>query len=181
MACPGAAYTQEDFLALENARLFSRFWTFVGFAHEMPRAGDVVPVTVAGRPVLLVRNEEGEIRAFHNVCSHRCALLVDEPANVGRFVRCPYHTWAYNLNGELRSTPHFGGPGQHVAEGFDPAENGLKTVRSVTWHYWVFVDLGGEGPDFEEYVAPLAERLTDLELDAAAPIASIDFGEVKTN
>jgi choline monooxygenase len=178
---PPAAYTHEEFLALENARLFRRFWTFVGFAHEMERAGDVVPVTVAGKPVLLVRNEDGDITAFHNVCRHRCAILVDEPTNVGRFVRCPYHTWAYNLNGELRSTPHFGGPNRHVPDGFDPAQHGLKPVRSVTWHDWVFVDLSGEAPDFDDYVAPLAERLSDLDLDAATPIVTIDFCEVLTN
>lgn len=178
---PSPAYTREDFLALENARLFSRYWTFVAFAHEMREPGDAVPVSVAGKPVLLVRNADGAIKAFHNVCRHRGAILVDEPGNVGKFVRCPYHTWAYNLDGELRSTPHFGGPNKHVPDGFDPAEHGLKPVRSHTWHDWVFVDLGGEAPPFEEYAAPLAQRLSGLDLDALTPIATIDFGEVATN
>ena len=147
----------------------------------METAGDVVPVTVAGKPVLLVRSERGQIKAFHNVCRHRCAKLVDEPANVGRFVRCPYHTWAYNLDGELRATPHFGGPNCHVPDGFDPAEHGLKPVRIAVWHDWVFVDLGGEAPAFEDYVAPLADRFSDLDLDNVTPIATIDFGEVNAN
>lgn len=178
---PPRAYTREEFLALENARLFSRFWTFVAFAHEMREPGDAVPVSVAGKPVLLLRNAHGEIKAFHNVCRHRGAILVEEPGNVGKFVRCPYHTWAYNLDGELRATPHFGGPNEHVPEGFDPAEHGLKSVRSHTWHDWVFVDLSDAAPPFEAYAAPLAQRLTGLDLDALTPIATIDFGEVATN
>ena len=57
----------------------------------------------------------------------------------------------------------------------------MKPVRSATWHDWVFVDLGGGAPDFEDYVAPLSARLDDLDLDAVQPVATIDFGEVSTN
>ena len=78
-----AAYTSEAFLALENERLFPGSWVFVGFAHEMAKPGDVVPVRVAGQPVLLVRDTSGGLRAFQNACRHRCLELVDGPRNVG--------------------------------------------------------------------------------------------------
>ena len=80
---PAAAYTSEAVFQLENERIFAGSWVFAGLAHELARPGDVVPVTVAGRPVLLVRDADLEVRAFHNVCRHRCLKLVDEPCNVG--------------------------------------------------------------------------------------------------
>ena len=80
---PAAAYTSDSFLALENERLFAASWVFAGLAHELARPGDVVPVSVAGKPVLLVRDADAQVRSFHNVCRHRCLKLVDEPCNVG--------------------------------------------------------------------------------------------------
>ena len=90
---PAAAYTSEAFFALETERIFADSWIFAGLGHELARPGDVVPVTVAGKPVLLVRDANGEVRAFHNVCRHRCLMLVEEPCNVGPAIQCPYHTW----------------------------------------------------------------------------------------
>ena len=105
------AYTSEAFFALENERLFPGSWVFAGFAHELARPGDAMPVSVAGRPLLLVRDAGGRIRAFHNVCRHRCLKLVDAPCNVGRAIRCPYHSWTYGLDGSLRLTPLLRRPG----------------------------------------------------------------------
>ena len=179
---PGAAYTSEAFLALENERIFSASWVFAGFAHELARAGDVVPVRVAGRPVLLVRDAGLEVRAFHNVCRHRCLKLVDGPGNVGRAIRCPYHSWTYGLDGALRLAPHFGGRDPRaVPPGFDRRRHGLVPVRSQTWHDWVFVDLNGSAPPFEDFVAPLRRRLDGVDLARLRHLATIDFGEVAAN
>ena len=95
---PSSAYTGQAFHALEKERLFPRAWVFVGFVHELGKPGDVVPVGVAGRPVILVSGKNGEIQAFHNVCRHRCLKLVDAPKNVGRVITCPYHTWTYGTS-----------------------------------------------------------------------------------
>ena len=76
---PNAAFTSEAFFALEQARLFARTWLLAGFAHEIPDPGDIVPVTVAGTPVILVRGADGGVRGFHNVCRHRGTRLVSEP------------------------------------------------------------------------------------------------------
>ena len=152
---PAAApYTSEAFFALENERIFARSWVFAAFAHELERPGDTAPVTVAGRPVLLLRDMAGEVRAFHNVCRHRCLKLVDRPGNVGRSIRCPYHSWMYRLDGALLAAPYFGGREPRSApDGFDRSQYGLVPVRSAVWHDWVFVDLSGIAPPFEEFVA----------------------------
>ena len=179
---PAAAYTSEAFFALENERIFSRSWVFAGFAHELSRPGDAVPVAVAGRPVLLVRDTAGEVRAFHNVCRHRCLKLVDEPGNVGRAIRCPYHSWTYGLDGALRAAPYFGGREPRAAPaGFDRSQHGLVPVRSAVWHDWVFVNLDGSAPPFEEFIAPLRSRLDGLDLPRMQHLATIDLGEVAAN
>lgn len=178
---PASAYTDDSFWRAECNTVLSRNWVCVGFAHELAEPGDAIPITVAGRPLLLVCNADGAIAGFHNVCRHRCLTLVDAPKNVGKLIRCPYHAWAYDLNGRLRASPHFGGMDEHRPEGFDPAANGLRPVRLVVWHDWIFVNLDGKAPEFEDYAAPLIGRLDGIDFEKVTPIGTLDFGEIKTN
>ena len=179
---PAAAYTDEAFFALENERIFSDSWVFAGFAHELARTGDAAPVTVAGQPVLLVRDAGQRLRAFHNVCRHRCLKLVDKPGNVGRVIRCPYHSWTYGLDGRLRIAPYFGGRDPRaVPEGFDPAQYGLVPVRVAAWHDWIFVNLNGTAPPLEDFVAPLRTWLDGIDLAGIHHLVTIDLGVVAAN
>ena len=178
---PAFAYTSEDFHRRECTSLFPNNWAFVGFAHELRQPGDVIPVTLAGRPLLLLRDQGGDIRVFHNVCRHRCLKLVDQSRNVGRKIVCPYHAWSYGLDGALQLAPFFGGLDHQPPAGFDKSRHGLVPVRFAVWHDWIFVNLSGEAPDFESYVAPLAKRLESLDLDALEYVATLDFGTVETN
>ncbi|MCY4589428.1 MAG: aromatic ring-hydroxylating dioxygenase subunit alpha [Alphaproteobacteria bacterium] len=179
---PAAAYTSEAFFALENERLFARSWVLAGFAHELAETGDVLPVTVGGRPVLLVRNAGQQVRAFHNVCRHRSLKLVDRPGNLGSKIRCPYHSWTYGLDGALRLAPYFGGRDLGaLPEGFDRERHGLVPVRSETWHDWIFVNLSGDAPPFENFIAPLIARLDGVDLSELNPLVTIDLGEVAAN
>ena len=179
---PAAAYTSEALFALENERIFAASWIFAGFAHELPGPGDAAPVTVAGQPVLLLRDAEQRIRAYHNVCRHRCLKLVDASCNVGRSIRCPYHSWTYGLDGALHVAPYFGGRDPRAApDGFDRERHGLMPIRSQTWHDWIFVNLSGAAPPFEDFVAPLRRRLDALDLTAMHHVATIDLGEVAAN
>ncbi len=178
---PGSAYTSDAFWARETSTLFPRGWTFVGFAHELDRPGDVRPVAVGGRPVLLVRGEDGALKAFHNVCRHRCLKLVDKPGNRGRLLKCPYHAWAYDLNGRLRSTPYFGGSEHHEQEGFDRSEHGLVPIRTGVWHDWIFVNLSGDAEAFDDFVAPLARHLDGVDFSKLQVVGVIDLGVIETN
>ena len=178
---PAGAYTDEQFWKTECETVLSQNWVCVGFAHELTKAGDCTPVTVADKPLLLVRNNKDEIAAFHNVCRHRCLKLVEEPKNVGKLLKCPYHAWAYDLDGALRASPHFGGTDKHQPEGFDPKESGLVPVRVTVWHDWIFVNLDGNAPPFEEYAAPLINRLDGIDFGKVNPIGILDFGEIATN
>jgi choline monooxygenase len=160
---PNEAYTSPDFAHLERDRLFARTWTCVGFGRQVPNPGDVRPVKLLGLPLLLLRDLEGGIRVFHNVCSHRGTELVSEPGNVKRMIVCPYHSWCYDLKGNLTATPSIGGPGKNACEGFERSRHGLKPVRTAVWFDVVFVNLSGDAADFTDHIAPLAERWKDFD------------------
>ena len=178
---PPMAYRDPAFWRAECETIFLRNWVCVGFAHDLAKAGDAVPITIAGQSLLILRNRAGAIRVFHNICRHRCLTLVDAPKNLGKLIRCPYHAWAYDLDGALRASPHFGGTDTHTPDGFDPAQNGLAPVRSHVWLDWIFVNLSGDAPEFEDYAAPLINRLDGIDFTKLAPIGMLDFGVIDTN
>ncbi len=178
---PNFAYTNADFRAVENETIFVKNWVFVGFAHQLSKVGDVQPITVAGKPLFLVRNDKNEIAAFHNACRHRCLKLVDEPKNAGGMIVCPYHCWTYNLQGELKATPYFGGHEVAPPKEFSMAENGLVPARCETWYDWVFVNIDGKAEDFEVFLQPLKNQIGDLPINKVKPVATVEFGTVKTN
>ncbi|MFO1056899.1 MAG: aromatic ring-hydroxylating dioxygenase subunit alpha [Dongiaceae bacterium] len=161
---PSIAYTSDEFLALEQELLFAPGWVYAGAAAELPEPGARRAVTVAGRPLLLTRNRAGEIRAFHNVCSHRNALLVREGGRPGPTITCPYHAWSYDLDGRLLRTPDIGGPGVASCAGLDKGALGLKPVRAASWAGLVFVNLDGEAPPLEQFLRPLTERWSAWDL-----------------
>ena len=159
---PNNAYTNPEFFELEREYLFSTTWTCIGQACTIPNPGDARPVSFVGMPFLMVRDKQGLVRVFHNVCSHRGNQLVRETCRLIEVIRCPYHSWTYGLDGQLRGTPHIGGPGKHDIEGFDRKSNGLKPVRSAVWMDLVFVNVSETAPSFDQHIAKLEERLFDL-------------------
>jgi len=159
---PAKSYTDQQFWEIECNTVLADGWLFVGFVHEFLNSGDIIPISIAGKPILLVKNNKGKITAFHNVCSHRCLKLVDEKKNVGKIIRCPYHSWAYDLDGKLKASPHFGGTDQHIPKGFNPSDHGLKPIRIHIWHDWIFINLNGKAKKFEEYAKPLIKNLRML-------------------
>ena len=126
---PGAVYTSDDFLQLENQHLFANNWVFVGFAHELAKTGDVRPIETAGLPLFLLRDQQQKIVAFHNICRHRNLKLIDKSGNCGRLIRCPYHCWGYDLRGQLKNTPYFGGNTQQLPADFRHQDHGLIPIH----------------------------------------------------
>jgi len=162
---PAEAYTSVRFLKRERETVFSQYWVCVGLASDAPQPGDVYPTEVAGMPIALVRDRAGTLRAFHNLCSHRGLQLVNAPCNVQGHLRCPYHSWAYKLDGTLKSTPHFGGYHKDAYEGFDRDSKSLKPIRCEQWLDLVFVNLSGDAPPLAEYLQPVTERWSTYDLN----------------
>jgi len=161
---PNEMYLSQELAATEVDRVFGKSWSCIGFGKDLPNPGDVHPIDLLGLPLLALRDRSGAVKVFHNVCRHRGLKLVEQPGRVDNVLRCPYHSWAYDLDGNLRATPHIGGPGKHSCEGFDKENYGLRPVRTAVWCDLIFVDLSGTAPDFETHIAPLEERWKDLDL-----------------
>jgi len=178
---PSKSYTDQEFWEKECDTVLSEGWLFVGFVHEFLKSGDVIPSFIAGKPILLVKNNNKDITAFHNVCSHRCLKLIDEKKNVGKIIRCPYHSWTYNLEGKLIAAPHIGGINKHKPKGFKFLEHGLKPIRIHIWHDWIFINLNGKAKKFEEYAKPLIKKFEDINFNKLKYAATLDFGKINTN
>lgn len=163
---PTTAYTSEEFFKLEQERLFPRTWTGAAFTHQIPDPGDAIPVTVAGLPIIVLRDNKGAIRVFHNVCRHRAALVLREPAKGLSNLQCPYHAWTYGLDGKLKATPYWDGTKNARDSGLDKSKNGLVPVRCGVWHDFIYVNLEGNAPPLEEYLRPAEKLLADYELDS---------------
>ena len=155
---PNLAYTDEKYMQHERDQVLGTSWAGLWFAGDLPAQGYAKPVEFMGLPLVITRNKQDEIKVFHNVCSHRGMILVKEEISVQGVLRCPYHSWSYNLDGDLMGTPHIGGVGEHKVEGFKHCDHGLKPVRSAVWMDIIFINLSGDADDFEQYLEPLTTR-----------------------
>ncbi len=178
---PAKTYTDHEFWKKECNTVLADGWLFVGFVHELLKAGDVVPIFIANKPILLVKNNNNKINAFHNACSHRCLKLVNEKKNVGKAIRCPYHFWTYDLEGKLKAAPHIGGTNQHKPKGFNFSNHGLKPIRIHIWYDWIFVNLSGKAKKFVDYAKPLIKKFKDTDFKKLKYAATLDFGKINSN
>ena len=165
LACglPNACYIDPMMYQQEQNTLFRDSWVAVGFAKDIPQPGFVKPVNFAGLPLLLVRNQDNKINVFQNVCRHRGMMLVDTAKKLHGPIICPYHAWAYDLDGALRRTPHVGGPDIHEHGSVNHCNYPLNAVRAHLWHDIIFVNVGGAAPKFSDYAANLIDRWNEFE------------------
>ncbi|MEO1190171.1 MAG: aromatic ring-hydroxylating dioxygenase subunit alpha [Pseudomonadota bacterium] len=172
---PNAHYIDKGVFAAERDALFFRTWAAIGFGKDVPNAGDAMPITFLGVPLLAVRDRDGTLRVFQNTCRHRGMILVEEPTSIRGAIRCPYHSWAYALDGALRSTPHVGGSGQNSHPCINKKDLGLFEIRSFVWNDVIFVNLDGKAPPFEEHAAALIERWKEFDQPLYHPGADSSF------
>lgn len=159
---PNAVYIDDALFEQERDEVLGKTWAALGFTSDLPTNGFAKPVDFMGLPLAIMRNRDGEYKVFHNVCSHRGMILLTEETEVEGMVRCPYHSWTYDLNGNLKGTPHIGGVGVHKAEGFVCEKHGLREVRSHVWAGMVFINLSGDAKPFEEHIEPLIQRWSEF-------------------
>ena len=164
-----AAYTSDEFFAIERERVFGRSWVAAGCAAQLREPGDALVVDVAGRSIFVIRSRAGELRAFYNVCRHRgTRLLRPGETKVKRWIKCPYHSWAYSHEGLCIGTPMFSDSDipedqraafeMTDADAFDKADYGLLPVAVGEWGPLVFVNLSADPPPLAEHLGDLPER-----------------------
>ncbi len=156
---PAPWYLDPRMEQLERDRVFARNWIAVGRMDQASAPGQFFTVELAGEPLVVVRGEDGELRAFYNVCRHHAAAVATAPCGTAHHLRCPYHGWTYGLDGALKGAPEFAG-----VCNFDRAANGLVPVRVGTWEQFVFVALDPRAPALNEFLGDLPARVAPLEI-----------------
>ncbi|MGX9884918.1 aromatic ring-hydroxylating oxygenase subunit alpha [Streptomyces sp. NPDC002276] len=164
-------YVGEEFFDLDIEAVFARSWLFVAAEAELPEPGDYVTVDLGSYSVIVVRDDDEDVRAFHNVCRHRGARILDEErGSVGNIV-CGYHRWTYGVDGKLLYA-------ESQAPGFDPSCFGLRSVHARTVAGLVFICLAQEPPeDFDEVAARIAPYLAPHRLAETKVATQIDLVE----
>ncbi|MGH6888460.1 MAG: aromatic ring-hydroxylating oxygenase subunit alpha [Rhizomicrobium sp.] len=162
---PAALYRDPSLYETERRRIFARTWQLVGHESQLAESGDVLALTLAGYPLIVVRGNDRVIRAFHNVCRHRAGPLApDGPGKCDGALVCRYHGWRYALDGMLASARDFG-----PAEGFDPRTCKLFGVCCESWRGFLFVNIDNEAAPLAASIAPLADRARDMALESFRP------------
>jgi Rieske 2Fe-2S family protein len=158
---PRAAYVDEGVFEWEQRNFFGGGWMCVGRSEDVAAPGDQRAEAVGPAGVLLVRGDDGELRAFANTCRHRGHELLGCGSSINRrVIACPYHSWGYELSGDLRAAKGFKG-----REGFDSSQWGLAALPVREWHGLIFVDGSGHAPDFEPSLGNLEEIVAPYEME----------------
>ena len=157
----GADYTSGAVYDEERERIWYAGWICVGRSEEIAAAGDYLVRDVAGESIFVVRNRGGHVRAFYNVCAHRgTKLLDDDPAcgHLGKALKCPYHAWSYDYDGQLLATPNV-----HEDELFERSDYPLNAVAAGEYAGFVFVSLAAEPPPLPIALRDSNETITDFD------------------
>jgi phenylpropionate dioxygenase-like ring-hydroxylating dioxygenase large terminal subunit len=147
---PGEVYTSQAVFEREIERIFRTDWLCVARVEEVANSGDYKAVNVAGEPVVVTRDEAGGLNAFSNLCRHRGVQVAPDGCGNTKRLTCPYHGWAYDLQGCL-----VGAPMMEKTAGFDKTDVRLHKLHVDTWAGWIFVTFNREPESLDEFVAPL--------------------------
>ncbi|MHA7851381.1 aromatic ring-hydroxylating oxygenase subunit alpha [Roseovarius sp.] len=161
---PNAHYIDPTIYDEEKQALLFSQWAGLAVAADVPEPGDAVPLDFVGLPLLLIRDKDGDVRVFQNICRHRGMILVETPRKIEGAIRCPYHSWCYSTKGDLVATPHVGGPGQNTHDAIKRNELGLIEVRSHVWRDVVWINISGDAPAFEDAMSDAMQRWREFEL-----------------
>jgi choline monooxygenase len=150
---PSSYYRDPEIFAREREAIFFKSWHYAGHQGDLPEAGCYITCRIIDQDLIVVRGEDGECRAFYNVCQHRGHELVREPGRK-KVLICPYHAWSYHLDGRLRTAR-----GAEKLAAFDPDEFCLKPVRLEVFHGFLFVNLDPEARSLAAATGTLSQEI----------------------
>jgi choline monooxygenase len=155
---PWSWYTDADVWALEQERIFARSWQYAGHAGMVELPGDFFTACAGRIPIVVTHAEDGETRAFVNVCRHRGSIVADGAGN-RKTLQCPYHAWTYGLDGRLRAAPR---------ADFELDGVGLVPVRLERWGPFLFVNTDADAASLAEALGDVPAQVAELGLDVDA-------------
>ncbi|AFH40260.1 aromatic ring-hydroxylating oxygenase subunit alpha [Thermus thermophilus] len=157
-----SAFTSQEIFDLEREYIFGQCWLYLGHESEIPSPGDYVRRWIGGRPLFMVRDEDGQVRVFYNTCTHRGALVCRRDKGNAKVFQCFYHAWTFDTKGRLVGVPKE----ERFGPGFAKEELGLRSPRVGTYRGFVFVNFSTNPPPLEAYLAG-AKEVLDLVADQA--------------
>ena len=157
---PRSRYLSRDFLQLEMEKLWPRVWQIACLEQEIPNAGDYAEYQIGRESIIVVRQQDGSVRAHYNSCLHRGTRLVSGCGHVAEF-RCPYHAWRWAIDGTLLEVVD---RGDFRADIVGEADLQLPGPRIEQWAGFVFVNMDHSAPPLLDYLAPVPERLAKWEI-----------------
>jgi len=151
---PGEYFTSEEIFRAERERIFHSSWLLAGHVSQLASPGSYFLFELDRESVVVLRDGDGTVRAFHNLCRHRGSRLCLDPCGeLGHAIQCPYHAWTYGLNGALRAAPNMTG-----VAGFDLQEHPLKAVALADWQGLLFLNLAPDPVPFAAALPALAGK-----------------------
>ena len=165
------AYGDPAIFERERREVFAKAWMIIGHVAEVENPGDYTTGSIAGEPVVVVRDELGVLRAFSNVCRHRAAQLATGVGSCGKVLRCPYHGWTYRLDGTLAAMPE----GRGFGDDFDRDAVRLPEFRVGVLGGLVFVSMDPDIEPLETWFGDVAERLESLNIAQLVPLTQRDW------
>ena len=166
-----ALYTDPTVFETERSALFARTWSLVASAGELGLPGSYVTATPAGIPLVVIRGEDGVLRAFHNVCRHRGITLLEGSGRTGRFVTCPYHQWTYGSDGSLIRVPQR----EEQFCSLDRGNFGMVAASVAEWGGMVFANPSSRAPSLHEAMAGLDDRLNAFAPESLQEVAVVHY------
>ena len=168
---PGRYFADLDVYREETRRIFNKLWICVGRASDIPAAGDFILRELNGNSLIVVRDENGDVRCFDNVCRHRgTRLLENADGKLPGGIQCPYHAWRYQLNGVLKSAPNMSSE-----EGFKPTDFSLSSLQCRTWEGFICVQRDPGGSGVAENEPAFWSRFRDWQLAELVPAHRITY------
>jgi phenylpropionate dioxygenase-like ring-hydroxylating dioxygenase large terminal subunit len=166
---PPWCYTSGAFYGREIERIFRKVWNFVGSVDQIPNPGDYFTLEFAGVPTIILRAEDGALRAFANSCRHRGSELLSGKGNCNLIV-CPYHSWSYHLDGRLSAAPEM-----QQTHDFDPNRYGLVPIRIDTWGGFLFINFDNSAESLHSFLGDLPERVAPYRLEEMACVRRREY------
>jgi choline monooxygenase len=150
---PSFFYTSPEFFHFDQKNGLGKSWQYICHLSQLTEPGGYITATVAGKPVIVIKGPDDQLKGFYNVCRHRAGPLAAKSGKSG-ILQCQYHGWTYNLNGELCGTPEFEG-----IKNFEKANYSLRKIAVEAWEGLVFVNLNQQTAPLNLFVEGISERI----------------------
>lgn len=174
---PAWTYSDPDFHAAEQARIFRPSWQIACHASDIPDSGDWHSIEYGGESIIVIRGDDGHVRAFTNVCRHRGSRLVDGASGCAKKLVCPYHAWTYGLDGRL-----MGVPDGASYPAFDRTRHGLAPVDLEQWNGFLFVRLTDDGgPSVADMMAPYQDQIAPYRFEKLTALGRVTLRPREVN